>query len=86
MVITYIKKTGEIVAPVMTSPTALTLVEVIGKEKTEIFKDIYDVINIVDDRTLFDTIFNYKVENGNLVLKNPTIPVVMEVQHESENS
>lgn len=61
MVITYIKETGEIVSPVQTSSKALTMEDVFG-EKTSIMSNIYDVVNIVDNMDVFNSIFNYCVD------------------------
>lgn len=61
MVITYIKETGEIVSPVQTSSKALTMEDVFG-EKAPIMSNVYDVVNIVDNMDIFNSIFNYCVD------------------------
>ena len=61
MVITYIKETGEIVSPVQTSSKPLTMEDVFG-EKASIMSNIYDVVNIVDNMDVFNSIFNYCVD------------------------
>lgn len=61
MVITYIKETGEIVSPIQTSEKALTMEDVFG-EKAEMMSKVYDVVNIVDNMEIFNSIFNYYVD------------------------
>lgn len=61
MVITYIKETGEIVSPIQTSSEVLTMEDIFG-EKASIMKNIYDVVNIVDNMDVFNNIFNYCVD------------------------
>ncbi|CAM2078910.1 MAG: hypothetical protein NSGCLCUN01_03118 [uncultured Clostridium sp.] len=61
MVITYIKESGEIVSPIQTSYKALTMEDVFG-EKAEMMSKVYDVVNIVDNMDIFNSIFNYYVD------------------------
>lgn len=61
MVITYIKETGEIISPIQTSPEVLSMEDVFG-EKATIMSNIYDVVNIVDNMEVFNSIFNYCVD------------------------
>lgn len=61
MVITYIRETGEIVSPIQTSEKALTMKDLFG-EKAEMMSKVYDVVNIVDNTDIFNSIFNYYVD------------------------
>ena len=54
MYITYIKKTGELVPPIMTSEEPLTMEDVMGTEKANIYKEIYDYINVPDNMDIID--------------------------------
>lgn len=68
MVITYFKDTGEITAPIITSSKPLTLKDIFT-DKSDIFSRIYDVINVVDNMTLYNNIFNYYVDINTKELK-----------------
>lgn len=73
MLITYLKKTGELVSPIMTSEEPLTLADAIGEEKAEIYGLIYDVINIVDNVDIFNNFKNYYVDTKTKELKNKEV-------------
>lgn len=62
MLVTYIKKTGELVAPIMTSKEPLTLIDALGEEKGQIYSEIYDYINIEDDMDIFNNTNQYYVD------------------------
>ena len=62
MLITYLKETGELVPPILTSDTPLTLVDVLGEEKGNIYSLIYDYINIQDNMEVFNNTKKYYVD------------------------
>lgn len=62
MLVTYIKKTGELVAPIMTSKEPLTLIDALGEEKGQIYSEIYDCINIEDNMDIFNNTQQYYVD------------------------
>lgn len=62
MFISFFKDTGEITPPIMTSKESLTLNDVLGEEKGDIYSKIYDYINIVDDLEIYNNIRNYYVD------------------------
>lgn len=62
MVITYLKETGEIKAPILTSDVPLTLIDIMGEEEGQIYSAIYDVINIEDNKDIFYHITDYCVD------------------------
>ena len=62
MFITYLKQTGELVPPIMTSDIPLTLEDVLGKEKGKIYSVIYDYINIIDIPEIFDNTNKFYVD------------------------
>jgi len=62
MVIPYLKETGTIKTPVITSDTPLTLIDIIGEEEGKIYSAIYDVINIKDNMDIFYNIKDYYVD------------------------
>lgn len=62
MFITYLKQTGELVPPIMTSDIPLTLEDVLGDEKAKIYGVIYDYINIVDIPEIFDNTNKFYVD------------------------
>lgn len=62
MVIPYLKETGTIKTPVMTSDVPLTLIDIIGEEEGTIYSEIYDVINIKDDLDILYNIRDYYVD------------------------
>jgi len=69
MLITYLKKTGELVPPIMTSKEPLTLVDALGEEKGKIYSEIYDYINIEDDMNIFNNTNQYYVDIDTKELK-----------------
>lgn len=62
MVITYLKETGAIKSPVLTSDVPLTLIDIMGEEEGKIYSAIYDVINIEDNQDIFHHIMDYYVD------------------------
>lgn len=62
MVIPYLKETGTIKTPVITSDVPLTLVDILGEEEGQIYSAIYDVINIQDDSNILYHIMDYYVD------------------------
>lgn len=62
MFITYLKQTGELVPPIMTSDVPLTLEDVLGEEKGKIYSVIYDYINIIDMPEIFDNTNKFYVD------------------------
>lgn len=62
MFITYLKQTGELVPPIMTSDIPLTLEDVLGEEKGKIYSVIYDYINIIDIPEIFDNTNKFYVD------------------------
>lgn len=62
MFITYLKQTGELVPPIMTSDIPLTLEDVLGEEKAKIYGAIYDYINVVDIPEIFDNVNKFYVD------------------------
>lgn len=62
MLITYLKQTGELVPPIMTSEKPLTLIDALGEEKGQIYSAIYDYINIEDNMDIFDNTKQYYVD------------------------
>ena len=62
MFITYLKQTGELVPPIMTSDIPLTLEDVLGDEKAKIYSVIYDYINIIDIPEIFDNTNKFYVD------------------------
>ena len=62
MYITYLKKTGELVPPIMTSNEPLTIERVMGKEKADIYKEIYGYLNIIDNLDVIDHTKDYYVD------------------------
>lgn len=62
MFITYLKQTGELVPPIMTSDIPLTLEDVLGEEKGKIYGVIYDYINIIDIPEIFDNTNKFYVD------------------------
>lgn len=62
MVIPYLKETGAIKTPVVTSDTPLSLIDIMGEEEGKIYSAIYDVINIKDNPNIFYNIMDYYVD------------------------
>lgn len=62
MVIPYLKETGVIKTPVVTSDISLTLEDIMGEEEGAIYSKIYDVINIKDDLDILYNIREYYVD------------------------
>ena len=62
MFISYLKQTGELVPPIMTSDIPLTLEDVLGEEKGKIYSVIYDYINIIDMPEIFDNTNKFYVD------------------------
>ena len=62
MIIPYLKETGTIKTPVMTSDIPLTLTDVLGEEEGKIYSEIYEVINIKDDLNILYNIRDYYVD------------------------
>ena len=62
MVIPYLKETGTIKTPVMTSDVPLTLIDILGEEEGIIYSKICDVINIKDDLNILYNIRDYYVD------------------------
>lgn len=62
MVIPYLKETGVIKTPVVTSDIPLTLEDIMGEEEGAIYSKIYDVINIKDNQNIFYNIMDYYVD------------------------
>lgn len=61
MVIPYLKETGAIKTPILTSDVPLTLEDILGEE-SKVYATIYDVINIKDNADIFHNIKNYYVD------------------------
>lgn len=79
MVIPYLKETGAIKTPVLTSKVPLTLEDILGEEWT-IYATIYDVINIKDNADIFYNIKNYYVDTETKELrKKPEISYNQEI-------
>ena len=82
MLITYLKENGEIVPPIVTSDTPLTLKDVLGEEKANIYSKIYDYINIVDNIDIFENFKKYYVDIETKELKlKPVIAIINEIQY-----
>lgn len=82
MFIPYLKCNGTIKTPVVTSDKSLTLIDVMGEEEGEIYSQIYDYINIVDDREIFLNIMNYYVDIETKELKEkPKAVTTSEIQY-----
>ena len=62
MIIPYLKKTGAIKTPIVTSEIPLTLIDVLGEEEGNIYSSIYGVINIKDDLDILYNINDYYVD------------------------
>lgn len=62
MVIPYLKETGVIKTPIVTSDIPLTLEDIMGEEEGAIYSKIYDVINIKDDLDILYNIREYYVD------------------------
>ena len=69
MLITYLKQTGELVPPIMTSEVPLTLIDALGEEKGIIYGEIYDYINIKDNMDVFNNTNKYYVDINTKELK-----------------
>lgn len=69
MLITYLKQTGELVPPIMTSEVPLTLIDALGEEKGIIYGEIYDYINIKDNMDVFNNTNKYYVDINTKKLK-----------------
>lgn len=69
MLITYLKQTGELVPPIMTSEVPLTLIDALGEEKGTIYSEIYDYINIKDNMDVFNNTNKYYVDINTKELK-----------------
>ena len=69
MLITYLKQTGELVPPIITSEVPLTLTDVLGEEKGAIYSAIYDYINIQDNMDIFNNTKGYYVNISTKELK-----------------
>lgn len=71
MFISYLKSNGQLVPPMLTSDTELTLEDVWGKEKAEVYSLIYGFINVPDDlNVLYNPKWYYvDIETKELKLK-----------------
>lgn len=69
MIIPYLKETGTIKTPIITSDIPLTLVDILGEEEGPIYSEIYDVINIKDNMDIFYNIRDYYVDIATKKLK-----------------
>lgn len=80
MVIPYLKETGAIKTPILTSDIPLTLEDILGEEEGKIYATIYDVINIKDNADIFYNIKNYYVDTDTKELrKKPEISYNQEI-------
>lgn len=82
MVIPYLKATGAIKTPIVTSDTPLTLQDIMGEEEGNIYSTIYDVINIKDNPDIFYHILDYYVDIETQELKKkPEIAYNREIEY-----
>lgn len=82
MLITYLKDTGELVPPIATSDSPLTLEDVLGEDKAKIYSQIYDYINIVDNMDIFENFKKYYVDIETKKLKlKPIAVTTSEIQY-----
>lgn len=80
MVIPYLKATGAIKTPIVTSDTPLTLQDIMGEEEGNIYSTIYGVINIKDNPDIFYHILDYYVDTETKELrKKPEISYNQEI-------
>ena len=82
MLITYLKETGELVAPIVTCDKPLTLSDIMGEEHGHIYSQIYDYINIQDNMEVFDNRKKYYVDIETKKLKlKPIAVTTSEIQY-----
>lgn len=83
MFLTYLKNSGKLVPPMLTSDKSLTLEEVWGTEKAKIYEAIYDYINIEDELEIIYNPNNYYVdiETKKLKLKVGNVDVDIDVKY-----
>lgn len=82
MVIPYLKETGVIKTPVLTSDIPLTLEDILGEEEGAIYSKIYDVINIRDNSDIFYNIRDYYVDIETRELrKKPEISYNQDIEY-----
>lgn len=81
MVIPYLKETGAIKTPVLTSKVPLTLEDIMGEEG-KIYSTIYGVINIKDNLDIFHNIKDYYVDIDTQELrKKPDISYNQDIEY-----
>lgn len=83
MFLCYLKKNGALVPPMLTADKPLTLEEVWGKEKADIYSLIYGYINIKDDLEIMHNPKNYyvNVETKKIRLKVGNVDVEVETEY-----
>lgn len=81
MIIPYLKTTGEIKTPIVTSSVPLTLIDIMGDEG-KIYEQIYGYINIVDNKEIFLNINDYYVDvNTKELKKKPQTQEFSKIQY-----